>query len=1487
MSKALLNEENQKNDINDINEIIQSKQDNLNDSTDSIVQPPEINPNSQLKMDILKSFGADLNTPTRDNILFINKALLYPCGRHLSLKDLSYTSESNIDSHKNEQLFIFLENDIKEINCLNVSKDSYLLIVTTENLDHSEISVYNLSKISFNSFTIFKPRRKVLSTQYKKFIHATFTQEGNIVCALGENDSGKMELVVYEIQNFKKFTNDNYTPKFKIDVPQGANKISFLNNKIFCISGKNCLSFWILYENSCKEFISSVNLVKNYVDHVWISDPKSPTLGAITDSNELFIYHAIFYKNNTNNINNLNDEDLNQPIERFAIRQSLTNIFNLTTVKENLITSEKFNTKDNNSLSAQRIISYEDGLIIGSNKGNILFLEKKLNGEYTVIRYSLKENKASVVGICLENINNQNILVAGFDSNEIGYINLNSVLTNIKNPDYNISLNYLCDGFHKGPITSMDISLQRPIIITYSKYDNTIRVWNYLTGHCENCKIVLEEKEDAKDKDLNFLSIAIHPNGYYVAISDSEMIRFFHLCYKELRFYGNDQVGNEHSKANCNIIKFSVGGNLLAAASERKIYIIRSFSRETLKVFNTPHKGKIVNIYFHDEDKFLYSCGSDGFVIQYNLFNFDSIKLSNKLNTYNDSTLCRNYVKINKYKQKIAQINNIISVGYSPSGDYIISNLKFESDKIEEISQVKYTFGTIKEHGVSLCHMHTKRYEIQSVAVGTLDGKVALYSKKIENEDEIKDNNNSQAEIPLFDVIHSHSSRVNFIFFSRDTNLLFSGGGDGNIFIYAVYEYPDGECATFDDNRIVSVGQINSILDEGLGDHVLMSLNEIKSNEEKMRQQNDQIIKLKKTADESHQLFEKQLGNKIDEINSLKDKEISELTKKIVALEGTKSVLMNDYEKKLEENLQEHRKKFNEREANTNIKLEELHKEIDELQNLNKNMKMEYDKKLKDENENQIHKFKELEFFLKKNVDIINKKNEKLEKDREEAKNNEIKKMRLSESEHENELKLKQEKFNEIMLQNQQEMEEKINIIAKLNEKISKLEKSISSNESSIKQYIEENKFLLENVTKLRAKLDMRESEKESLSLKLNILEENYQKKSKLENFSNQLKNELYKKNYELSAKFQSELQSREELTNTSKALERQLEETINLLINREREIYKNKQIIEKCKEDLESSRKSSILAKKEFETLLRTIYDTFQTNDKKDILIGIREIYKKYISKNAKMFNDKGKIEINVRIELEKQIEHLQNELDRKKEMSIQKGKTQEIEYRKKMEENENLIKEMSKIKKINIEMSNQIKNLKYRNITLSQTVERFKNAKKNKFNSDSNIINNININNKDSIKLNEEDNNNINNYNQNISTTIANNQSNLIFQSSYSIQNSNMSTDNNANNIKSTNNILIPNNSSISTLPSDALPLINMNHPRISEGTLRNMKNRIYKPWDKKVLTREKLLKFDEMKKIIEGKNDMIQRLITENDFLKKNFGINNKSKSTNKNN
>ena len=129
---------------------------------------------------------------------------------------------------------------------------------------------------------------------------------------------------------------------------------------------------------------------------------------------------------------------------------------------------------------------------------------------------------------------------------------------------------------------------------------------------------------------MEILSVAIHPNGYYIAISDKEMIRFFHLCYKELRFYNNDSTSNEAAHSECYLLKFSHGGHLLAAVSGRCLYIIRSYTRETIKTFETLHTSKIERIFFHELDYYIYTVGSDGMVIEYNLFNFHYEKISDR-----------------------------------------------------------------------------------------------------------------------------------------------------------------------------------------------------------------------------------------------------------------------------------------------------------------------------------------------------------------------------------------------------------------------------------------------------------------------------------------------------------------------------------------------------------------------------------------------------------------------------------------------------------------------------------------------------------------------------------------------------------------------------------------------------------------------------------------------------------------------------------------
>ncbi len=287
-------------------------------------------------------------------------------------------------------------------------------------------------------------------------------------------------------------------------------------------------------------------------------------------------------------------------IEKFTIRQHLVNVFGSYTVTPSIIRS------------------YSKGLIAGSANGYILFLEKTQNTEnpYQIIRHVTRDKPAKVSGLCF-NLTEDYLCIA-YNSNEICYLDINQININLRNRIFEIKFELVCQGFHQGPITSMDVALQRPIIITSSKIDKTIRVWNYLTGHCEYCKIILTEKEDV-EKEMEILCVAIHPNGYYIAVSDIEMIRFFHLCYKELRFYNNDVIGNDNPKSNCHLIKFSHGGHILAAVSGKIIYIVKSFTRETVKIFKTNHTGTIKSIVFHESDNYLYSVGSDGLVVEYNL----------------------------------------------------------------------------------------------------------------------------------------------------------------------------------------------------------------------------------------------------------------------------------------------------------------------------------------------------------------------------------------------------------------------------------------------------------------------------------------------------------------------------------------------------------------------------------------------------------------------------------------------------------------------------------------------------------------------------------------------------------------------------------------------------------------------------------------------------------------------------------------------------
>ena len=51
-----------------------------------------------------------------------------------------------------------------------------------------------------------------------------------------------------------------------------------------------------------------------------------------------------------------------------------------------------------------------------------------------------------------------------------------------------VKFDLICSGFHAGAISELHTCAQRPIILTCSLADNTVRLWNYMTNNCELTK---------------------------------------------------------------------------------------------------------------------------------------------------------------------------------------------------------------------------------------------------------------------------------------------------------------------------------------------------------------------------------------------------------------------------------------------------------------------------------------------------------------------------------------------------------------------------------------------------------------------------------------------------------------------------------------------------------------------------------------------------------------------------------------------------------------------------------------------------------------------------------------------------------------------------------------------------------------------------------------------------------------------------------------
>jgi len=167
--------------------------------------------------------------------------------------------------------------------------------------------------------------------------------------------------------------------------------------------------------------------------------------------------------------------------------------------------------------------------------------------------------------------------------------------------DEEVSCNIIGGGNHNGPITGLDMAVQRPVLATVCTEDSSVRIWNYAMRICE---IKAEFGDDAP------VSVALHPFGYYMAVSFADKLRFYHILVKDLKLH------KEFSVRGISKLKFANGGHLLAAAQGKlvQIFSIRSLAKVTTL---QSHTKEVCAMSFDAEDQTLWTTGKDGKIAQW------------------------------------------------------------------------------------------------------------------------------------------------------------------------------------------------------------------------------------------------------------------------------------------------------------------------------------------------------------------------------------------------------------------------------------------------------------------------------------------------------------------------------------------------------------------------------------------------------------------------------------------------------------------------------------------------------------------------------------------------------------------------------------------------------------------------------------------------------------------------------------------------------
>jgi WD40 repeat protein len=271
------------------------------------------------------------------------------------------------------------------------------------------------------------------------------------------------------------------------------------------------------------------------------------------------------------------------------------------------------------------LCKFSKGFIICSNKGDMAMWVRSEDNNSTsgkqpydfIRRWSPQCTKNLQISGTSVSVNEENVVVS-LVNNNIGIVNLKSVGLN-EDTEREIKFDLLCRGFHSKGIDSMDVAVQRPILVTASRDDSTIRIWNYLTGVCELAReyYVLEDAAiRAQAKPL--VSVALHPSGYQLAITFIDKVAIHHILNDDLL------QTNQIETRGVYFSKYSSGGQYFFAVERSNLFVYNAYTFVKIQTLRVDTQ-KVLNIVFSQYDRAFAVLGADGWIGRYALPSFKMI----------------------------------------------------------------------------------------------------------------------------------------------------------------------------------------------------------------------------------------------------------------------------------------------------------------------------------------------------------------------------------------------------------------------------------------------------------------------------------------------------------------------------------------------------------------------------------------------------------------------------------------------------------------------------------------------------------------------------------------------------------------------------------------------------------------------------------------------------------------------------------------------